>query len=307
MARSMGIIASLVVVVAGIGAIAVHDQLTSLDVEAVSDDVYVIFGLGGNVGVLKTATGAVIVDTMSFRIQGERIRELAEKIAGGPTEAIFNSHYHFDHSHGNPGFAAHARIISTDRTLDYMRILDADYWSGFEDSMPNETFSDEYEVVIGAKTIRAIHPGRGHTGGDLVVHFVDDRVIHTGDLFFNHRYPNIDLVGGGSVKAWIETLDRILELDFDRVIPGHGAVSDRQGIIGFQEFLRELWQVGENAAQQGLSLEQTLASAQLGKDEDYAEIKIPFLLTLDRDFVIQRAWEEATGAVVPVELPQAAE
>ena len=84
MARSIGIIATIAVVAAGIGAIAVHDQVTSLEVEAVSDDVYVIFGLGGNVAVLKTATGAVVVDTMSFRIQGERIRELAEKIAGGP-------------------------------------------------------------------------------------------------------------------------------------------------------------------------------------------------------------------------------
>jgi glyoxylase-like metal-dependent hydrolase (beta-lactamase superfamily II) len=307
MGRILGIVAGVVIVAAGIAAITVHDEVTSLDVERVTDDVSVITGLGGNVGVLKTSEGPVIVDTMTFRMQGERIRELAEKIAGGPTQAIFNTHYHFDHSHGNPGFAAHSRIISTERTLDYMHILDADYWSKYPDFMPTETFTDDHEIVIGGKTIRAIHPGRGHTGGDLVVYFVDDRVIHTGDLFFNKRYPNIDLEAGGSVREWADTIDRILELDFDRVIPGHGPVTDRAGLVGFQDFIRELAEVGAEAARQGLTLEQTLARTHLEKNAGYEDFGVPIFMRLDRDFVIRRAWEEATGKVTAVDLPPPAE
>lgn len=56
----------------------IYTQLTHLEWENVSGDVYVIQGLGGNVGVLKTSEGAVVVDTMTFPLQGERIRALAE-------------------------------------------------------------------------------------------------------------------------------------------------------------------------------------------------------------------------------------
>ena len=158
---------------------------------------------------------------------------------------------------------------------------------------------------IGDKTIRSHHLGRGHTGGDLVVLFVEDRVLHAGDLLFVGRYPNVDLEGGGSIEAWLATLDRVLELDFDRVIPGHGPVTDREGIRAFQGFLRELWEVGQQAARESLSLERTLEVARLGSDEGFAVIGIPGVFRLDRDFVVTRAWQEATGAVKPAIVPRA--
>jgi cyclase len=298
-----GMTAALVVGLAG-GAIYVHDRVTSLEAERVTGDVHAIQGLGGNVGVLRTDAGAVVVDSMTFRIQGQRIRELAERLAGGPIQAVINTHYHLDHTHGNPGFAPGARVIATGRTRDYLLAFDTSYWDGkAEGTLPNDLFEDEHELRIGAKTIRSIHPGRGHTGGDLVVLFVEDRVLHAGDLLFNGRYPNIDLEAGGSIREWIATLDRVLELDFERVIPGHGPVTDRAGIRAFQRFLDELWHAGEGAAREGLSLEQTLARTRLVEDEGYDVIGLPFVYELDRDFVIRRAWEEATGAVVPSNVP----
>ena len=56
-----------------------------------------------------------MVDTMTFRLQGKRIRELAEQLGGGPTQAVINTHHHADHSHGNPGFAPGTRVIATQR------------------------------------------------------------------------------------------------------------------------------------------------------------------------------------------------
>jgi glyoxylase-like metal-dependent hydrolase (beta-lactamase superfamily II) len=159
---------------------------------------------------------------------------------------------------------------------------------------------------VGGKTIRAHHLGRGHTGGDLVVQFVEDGVLHTGDLVFNGRYPNIDLEAGGSIPAWLETLDRVLELDFDRVIPGHGPVTDRDGIRAFQDFLRELWEIGQESAREGLSLEESLEVAELTRDAGFEVFSIPFVVRRDRDFVVRRAWEEATGTVVPATVPRAA-
>ena len=304
MGKRIGWIVAVVSLVIGVSAITVYNKLTSFEVEHVSGDVYVIYGLGGNVGVLSTGRGTVVVDTMTFNLQGKRIREQAQQIGGAPVTTIINTHYHIDHTHGNPAFPMGTRVVSTDRTLAYLRTRDADYWEGDASrTLPNETFEDEHVMRIGGKTIRLYHLGRGHTDGDLVVLFTDDRVLHTGDLFFNGRYPNIDLEAGGSVQEWSSTIDRILELDFDKVIPGHGPVTDRQGLISFQRFMRELADVAARAAAKGLSLDETLATANLKEDEGYEAMSIPFVMNLDRDFVIRRAWEEATGAVKPTSLP----
>jgi glyoxylase-like metal-dependent hydrolase (beta-lactamase superfamily II) len=292
-----------IVLIASVGAIYVYQEIVSMDVERVTDDVHVIFGLGGNVGVLRTERGAVIVDTMSFRLQGKRIRELAERVAG-PPKVVVNTHYHIDHTHGNPAFAAGTKVVATQRTLAYLNAIDAAYWEGdASGTLPNETFERERELSLGGKTVRLLHPGRGHTDGDLVALFVEDRVVHLGDLYFNGRYPNIDLEAGGSVREWVATIDRVLELDFDAVIPGHGPVTDREGLRVFQHFMRQLAAVGEEAARSGRSLEETQAVAALDADAGYSVMAIPFLFRLDREFVIRRAWEEATGNAERMELP----
>ena len=293
---------ALLVVVA-CGALFVYQRISTIDVAKVTNDVHVIYGLGSNVGILKTSEGAVVVDTMTFRMQGREVREKAEELGGGATRAVINTHYHLDHTHGNPAFAAGLPIVSTEKTLAYLKALDGDYWKGdAAGTLPNETFADDHVLSVGGKTIRMIHPGRGHTDGDLVVLFVEDRVLHTGDLFFNGRYPNIDLEAGGSVKEWADTLDRVLELDFDQVIPGHGPVTDRAGLVAFQNFMRELAAVGDEAKRSGASLEQTEAQAKLSADEGYEVMAIPFVMRLDRNFVVKRAWQEATGNFTPVQL-----
>lgn len=295
----------LVLALAAIGGIWIWRQVASLEAERVTDDVHVLFGLGGNVGVLRTERGPVIVDTLTFRSQGENIRETAEKIGGGPVQAIVNTHYHGDHTHGNPAFAAGTKVVATQLTRDYLMHFDASYWQGAAaGTLPNETFSEAHELRIGGKTVQLHHLGRGHTGGDLVALFVEDRVLHTGDLFFNQRYPNIDLEAGGSVREWDATLERVLALDFDRVIPGHGPVTDREGLRAFQLFVRQLWTLAQTAAAEGRTLEQALALPGFTADAGYESIGIPFVFKLDRDFVIRRAWEEATGAVSAASVPE---
>jgi glyoxylase-like metal-dependent hydrolase (beta-lactamase superfamily II) len=226
--RKLGIAAAVLIALIGLIVVYLYNRIATLESEKVTDAVHVIFGVGGNTAVLETETGVVVVDTMTFPLQGRRIRDLAERLGGGPTQAIVNTHYHVDHTHGNPAWATGTRIVSTDLTLAYLDHFDGAFWNGVAaGSIPNETFEDTHEMRIGGKTIRSYRTGRGHTGGDLVVLFVEDRVLHTGDLFFHRIYPNIDLEAGGSVREWAATLDRVLALDFDRVIPGHGAVTDR--------------------------------------------------------------------------------
>ena len=298
--------AVIVVIVIAAALIYGYRKATELEAAQVTDDVHVIYGLGGNVGVLATDRGAVIVDTMTFRAQGAHILELAERLGGGPVQAIVNTHYHRDHTHGNPAFPSGTPVFATDRTLAYLKQVDAAYWEGdAAGTLPNRTFRNEQQLSVGDKTVRLIHPGRGHTDGDLVALFVEDKVLHTGDLYFNGRYPNIDLEAGGSVREWVAAIDRVLELDFDRVIPGHGPVTDREGLRAFQTFMRQLAEVGEHAAREGWSLDQTERDAKLDADAGYEVMSIPFVVKLDRAFVVRRAWEEATGKVQRIQLPEA--
>ena len=300
--------AVIVVIVIAAALIYGYRRATELEAAQVTDDVHVIYGLGGNVGVLSTDRGAVVVDTMTFRAQGTRILEAAERLGGGPVQALVNTHYHTDHTHGNPAFPSGTAIIATENTLAYLKQVDGDYWQGAAaGTLPNQTFRNEHELEVADKTVRLIHPGRGHTDGDLVVLFVEDRVLQTGDLFFNGRYPNIDLEAGGSVREWVATIDRVLELDFDKVIPGHGPVTDREGLRQFQTFMRQLAEVGEQSLRNGWTLEQAEREAKVDADSGYEVLSIPFVMRLDREFVVRRAWEEATGKVERIRLPEASQ
>lgn len=286
------VLLSIVVLLGGY----VYSQVRALDVERLSDDLFVLRGFGGNAAVLRTDAGTVIVDTMTFPLQGERIRETARELTGADTVLLINTHYHLDHTHGNPAFEPGTRVLSTERTLSHLKALDGEFWAGeAAQLLPNETFTDRQTLSIGGKTLELVHPGRGHTDGDLVVVFADEGVIHMGDLHFNGHYPNIDLEAGGTVQGWPATLDRVLPLSFDRVIPGHGATTDRSGIAQFREFLVQLAEIGNRAAAEGTSLEDTVASDELTTDAGYVPITFIISFGLDREFVLQRAWEEATG------------
>jgi len=272
-------------------------NIRSLSVEKINDDIHVIRGVGGNTTVLNTDAGAVVIDSMTFKMQGSLIREQAEQLTGKEVVLLVNTHYHLDHTHGNPGFKPGIQIVSTQRTLSHLKVLDATNWQG-EDAklLPNDTFIDKKQFKFGNKTITLLHPGRGHTDGDLVVLFEEDKTIVTGDLFFNQHYPNIDLEAGGSVQAWPATIDSILALDFVTVIPGHGDTSNRTGLIRFQDMMRQLALIGRSAAANSTPLETTINSDQLSEDRGYQPIKVAgFPLGLDREFVLKRTWQESTG------------
>jgi glyoxylase-like metal-dependent hydrolase (beta-lactamase superfamily II) len=300
--RRSRIAAAVFFTLVGLTGTYLYGQATNVEIERVTDSVHVISGVGGNVSILKTDQGAVVVDAMLFPIQGRRIKDLAERLGGGPTQAILKTHYHDDHSHGSQAWAPGTRIVSTDRTRAYTDHFDRSFWGAEEAATAsNETFEDSHEMRIGGKTIRSFYLGRGHTGGDLVVLFVEDRVLHAGDLFFNQRYPSVDLEAGGSVQQWAKTLDRVLALDFDKVIPGHGPVSDRRGLQQFQRFIAELSELAENATATGMTLSETLASQNLESDAGFKVMSGVFFSGPDRDSVIQRAWEEASRVVVSYE------
>jgi glyoxylase-like metal-dependent hydrolase (beta-lactamase superfamily II) len=197
-----------------------------------ADDLYVVAlakGVGGgNVAAYLTDEGVILVDDMFDRDYAsiiEQVRSLTDK----PIRYVLNTHQHDDHAGGNARMlAASAEVIANENVRSNMLRLN-------QPGLPRITFSKEMDVNLGGKVAVALHFGRGHTGGDSVIWFPARRVIHTGDLFLtNPPQPFIDYANGGSAVEWTSTLDEILKLDFDTVIPGHGPVSDRAGLLKFK-------------------------------------------------------------------------
>jgi glyoxylase-like metal-dependent hydrolase (beta-lactamase superfamily II) len=108
-----------------------------------------------------------------------------------------------------------------------------------EPTAPNISFSQLLTLHRGPREIRIVFLGRGHTGGDVVVHLPDESVLITGDLM----YESIPYMGDGYFLEWIETLEHLKSLEFDWVIPGHGPpFQDRNRIDYLQAYLRDFWE-----------------------------------------------------------------
>jgi len=149
-------------------------------------------------------------------------------VSDKPVRYVLNTHQHEDHAGGNAKFLPVAEVIAHRNARANLAELK-------EPALPRITFTDEMSVFLGGKEVRTHHYGRGHTGGDAVIYFPASKVIHTGDLFLTDPpQPFIDYGQGGSALEWTKTLDEILKIDFEAVIPGHGPVSDRQGILKFR-------------------------------------------------------------------------
>jgi cyclase len=230
-----------------------------LGIEKVADDLHVIIGSGGNVGVLVTDEGVVLVDA-KFEQDYEGIVAQVKKVTDKPVKYVINTHHHSDHSGGNTRFIEVAEIISHKNARANMEAA----WgpNGRRANVaPNMrpariVFTDETSVFLGGKEVRARYFGRGHTNGDVIVFFPAQRVIHLGDLMAGVT-PLIDYAGGGSIVEWTKTVDAAMAaLEFDKVIPGHGAVTNRAGLQTYRDNVVKLRTETAKLIRQGKSKEE---------------------------------------------------
>ncbi len=230
------LLATTFVVLAALGASVAHlrsQQTRPAVLQQVRGDLYNISGEGGNVAVYVTGEGVILVDDMYERNYAE-IVDTIRTITDQPVRYVLNTHQHDDHAGGNVGALASSVEIIAHRNVrtNMVRLK--------QPGIPRITFSAEAAVTLGGRDVWSRYFGRGHTSGDAVIHFPAERVIHTGDLFLARR-PGasglslyIDYANGGSVNEWVGVMDRILALDFDTVIPGHGAVADRAAVAAWR-------------------------------------------------------------------------
>jgi glyoxylase-like metal-dependent hydrolase (beta-lactamase superfamily II) len=201
-----------------------------LTIQKVTDNLWVIMNNGGNVAVLPTSEGVILVDD-KFAQDAPEILAKVKTVSDKPIRYVLNTHQHGDHTGGNESLmAANAQVIITKRARANM--LEAK-----QPGLPQITFTDEAQVFLGGKEVAARYVGRGHTNGDAVIYFPSERVLHTGDLFVSSGAPFCDTANGGSIKEWDATIRKALELDFDTVIPGHGAMVKRADLVKWVDTL----------------------------------------------------------------------
>lgn len=208
------------------------DKPAALDTIKIKDDLFVIHNdfVPGNTTALITNAGVVLVDD-KFEIDHDGIMAQLKKLTNQPVKYVINTHYHGDHSGGNPKLQAlGAQVVTSENARAKMAEVK-------QPGMANITLEDNLRLYVGGKRIEVHYYGRSHTNGDVVVLFPDHRVLSAGDMFtFGDATPElIDYAGGGSAKDWTRTLDGALQLDFDAVVPGHGTLTTKQEMRKFRD------------------------------------------------------------------------
>jgi cyclase len=228
-------------------------QPPKLTLNKVTDDLYEIEGDGGNVAVYLTSEGVILVDD-KYDKDHDAIVTHIKSITDKPVKYVLSTHYHEDHSGGNGKFLSTAEVISTANARTNI-VKHVQPNAVITPQPARVVFTDETAVFLGGKEVRAKFFGRGHTNGDAIVYFPALRTIHTGDLMAGST-PLIDYPGGGSVVEWTKTLDAAMKtLDFDRVIPGHGAITNKAGLMTYRNNVEKLRNRAAGLIRQGKSQE----------------------------------------------------
>jgi cyclase len=211
----------------------------------VRDNIHMLLGSGGNIGVCVGDDGALMIDCQ-FAPLAEKIKAAVGELTDQPIRFLINTHYHFDHTDGNEEFGkagvaivAHQNVRRRLSQEQFIEALNMRFEPSPPAALPVITFSQDITFHWNGEDIRIIHVPPAHTDGDAIIHFTKANVIHTGDIYFNGMYPFIDTSAGGNIRGMIEAVDRILRISNDqtRFIPGHGPLS---GIEELREYRRVL-------------------------------------------------------------------
>jgi glyoxylase-like metal-dependent hydrolase (beta-lactamase superfamily II) len=273
--------------------------------EEVAEDVYFVSGTGAmvtrsNAMVVVTEEGVLVVDSHITPAAGRALIEGIAQITDKPIRTLVNTHFHYDHAHGNQAFGPGVRVVGHEYTrhkmmtapleehtfkgsserdkqaLQEMRVVletasdeerealetqisiqaaHVESTAEIDPVPPDTTLAEKMTFFRGGREIQLHFLGRAHTGGDVVVYLPADRLVFTGDMMLGGPpWP-----GDGWVNEWPTTLERLKQLDFDLILPGHGPYfRDRELIDHVQAFHRELWEVVSALHAEGVSAEEAV-------------------------------------------------
>lgn len=218
--------------------------------ETVAPGLHVIFGAGGNVAVSIGDQGALLVDDQ-FPALVPKISNAIRELGGGPVDFVINTHWHFDHTDGNPLLAADGswivaqensrQMMSEPQLINQGPIKIAQPASPPE-GLPVITFGNGMRFHFNGEQVDILHFGPAHTAGDAAVIFRGRNVVHMGDVYNNAGYPFIDADNGGTLGGTIQFCEAVLdEIDVATVVvPGHGPIAGHADLKDYVAMLRTI-------------------------------------------------------------------
>ena len=225
---------------------------------------------GGNMAVLVGEDHVAMIDD-GLPPLAENLLAHVTETAGGPIDFMINTHVHGDHAGGNAVFADNGTVVFAHDNIRKRLLADSSA-AGGPGGLPVITFGDGVTFHLGKIEARVKHMPRAHTDGDAVIHFPGANVIHTGDILFHGIFPFIDLANGGTVDGYIAAQQEILSManDETKIIPGHGALTDKDGMQADIDVLIAGRAMVKALLDQGNSSEAVLEANPLAKYESYS-------------------------------------
>ncbi|HEV2581817.1 MAG TPA: MBL fold metallo-hydrolase [Ktedonobacteraceae bacterium] len=232
-----------------------------------------------NAGLITDGETSLLVDTLfDLKLTQEMLDTMRRAVpAASRIDMVVNTHANGDHCYGNQLVSDARRMIASRRTVEEMKtaitpeqfaqlikqaplmgqvgqfVLHAFGKFDFENNtltLPGETFDGEMTLQVGSKEVRLIEVGPAHTMGDTMVYVPGDRVVFTADILFIGGHP---IVWVGPIGNWLRACDRILAMDVDVIVPGHGPITDKQGVIGLRDYLQYVYDEARKRYEAGMS------------------------------------------------------
>ena len=243
-----------------------------IETEKVTDQVYMLKGAGGNIGLFIGEDAVFMIDDQ-FAPLTPKILAAIKKITPKKVTYLINTHWHGDHAGGNENMGKEgALIFAQDNVRKRMstptkrgnRTIPASP----KIALPVVTFDKDMTFHINGDDVLATHIHNAHTDGDALIYFANNNVLHTGDSFFEGKFPFIDLNSGGSIDGYIEGIKKMILITDNetKIIPGHGAVTNKASLKTYLTMLTTLKSRVEAEIKKGKTLEQVRDNNEITKE-----------------------------------------
>jgi cyclase len=248
-----------------------------------------------NAGLVVDGESTLLVDTLyDLALTEQMLTSMRRAVpAAARIDTLVNTHANGDHCYGNQ-LVGGARIVSSQRTAAemtelppaamaalveqapkmgrlgefFLQCFGAFDFNGIELALPQQTFSGELSLSVGDRELRLIEVGPAHTRGDTLVHAPAQRALFSGDILFSQAHP---IAWAGPVSNWIAACDRILALDVEVIVPGHGPLADLDAVRELRAYFEYLYDQARARHAQGMTPLQAARSLSLDRWADWSE------------------------------------
>lgn len=212
-----------------------------------------------------TKTGVVVIDPGSSLYSGQMVLRQIRKISDMPVTHVLSTHIHGDHWLGNhalkdafpdamfighPEMIAQAKAGEAESWLKRMSTFTKGATDGTKAVIPTKAFDDADSFVTGGVTFRILAPKQAHSGTDIMVLIVEDKVLVTGDNVLNTRVGRMD---DATFRGNIKACDVALNSGATIFVPGHGPTGDSTVVTNFRTYLSTIYETAAVLIEDGLS------------------------------------------------------